>query len=175
MYLFHNTTYTNLKSILRDGKLKASYYTYQTNEGFGIYDPKEQKYVFFGVVANYIQRPEIYADVILFFDHQLLFNRTFFVSTTHSASPEKLGSWGNNNYKRKYPQYYKFTKRILKALYNHSYKQLPSGKYFQAFQQVAIKNSCDLNKLVCIQFLKKPEKKLLSMIQKNYPHVQIIV
>ena len=46
MYLFHNTNLTSLKMILKDGLLKAPYLTNILNEGDGIYDAKDQKFIY---------------------------------------------------------------------------------------------------------------------------------
>jgi hypothetical protein len=43
--------------------------------------------------------------ITLYFDSELLYNRTFYISTVHSAYPNDLGEWKNSNkmeYKRKY-------------------------------------------------------------------------
>ena len=54
MYLFHNTNLLSLKKIIKDGLIKASYLTNNLNEGDGIYDTKDQKFIFFSVIYNNI-------------------------------------------------------------------------------------------------------------------------
>lgn len=93
MYLIHNTNICFLKSILIENKLKASYLTGNINEGDGCYESKNQKFVFFSVIDEYDSKYEIYGDVILYFDSKILWNRSYYISTVHSAFPYILGKW----------------------------------------------------------------------------------
>jgi hypothetical protein len=87
--------------------------------------------------------------VILFFDYNILYNRTYYIAMMHSAEPDELVKWNKGkDYKLKYPQYYKNTKKVLFKLYKNTISKLPNGRAFQVFQQVAIKNKTNLNKLV---------------------------
>lgn len=165
MYLIHNTTNGKIiKQILLDKKLKSPYLTGIINEGEGIYKPNEQKFVYFSVIDKLDSKYKIYSDVTLYFDYKLLNNRTFYIGKEHNFQPDI--------YHKKYEKYYKYTKKILNNLFNFSIKVLSKGKAFQVFQQVSIKNQCNLNNLVKIKFQKKkPSKLILEIINKNYPNV----
>ena len=78
MYLFHNVSdEQTLLKILKDNKLKAGYLTGNINEGYGLYLPKDQKFVFFSTVDKLNSKLEIYSSIILFFDYNLLYNRVY--------------------------------------------------------------------------------------------------
>ena len=167
MYLFHITNHKYLKSILTDGMLKSSYLTGNLNQGDGIY--KHIKFVFFSVIDDYESKQQIYGDVVLYFDYKMLWNRTFFVSTYHSDTPVRLCK---GEQVKKYNQYYKYTKRVLTKLFQYSISK--SSKVFWVFQQVAIKNQCNLKNLKMIRFQQyKPTKVIVKLIKNKYPDVII--
>ena len=175
MYLIHNTTIKYLKHILLDGELKSSASTGNLNEGYGIYDHHEQKFVYFSTVDT-LDNENVIGEVTLYFNSQLLYNRTYYVGTYHSSSPNILDEDRKSEYKLKIPRYYKKTDTVLKKLYKQSVKSHKTA--FQIFQQVAIKNKCDLKYLECIQFhmfsLETPiNKTILQTIKKYYPNVRV--
>ena len=118
MYLFHNTNLLSLKKII-----KAAYLTNNLNKGDGIYDAKDQKFIFFSVVDEIKSKYKIYSDIILYFDTKILWNRTFFIAPYHSSNPDKL-----DKDKKKYKQYYKNTNSVLNKLFNDS---ISKNKVFQ--------------------------------------------
>ena len=173
MYLFHVTEMKFLKSILKENKLKSSNLTGNINEGSGLYKSNDQKYVFFSVINKLESKYKIYGDVVLFFDNKILWNRSYYVSTVHSPYPNYLGTWNKGkDYKKKYKQYYKFTNKVLKKLFRNSISKLPNSDGFQIFQQVAIKNKCDLKHLKKNKvFKKKPTNVIRELIKNKYPDV----
>ena len=167
MYLFHNTNFTSLKMILKDGLLKASYLTNILNEGDGIYDTKDQKFIYFSVIDDLNSKYKIYSDITLYFDTKILWNRTFFIAPYHSGNPDKL-----NKDKKKYKQYYKNTNSVLNKLFNNS---ISKNKVFQPFQQIAIKKQVNLKYLQAIKFNKsKPSKELIKLLNNEFPNIVII-
>ena len=176
MLLFHNTNLKSLKLILEDNQLKASYLTGNTDEGEGIYESKDQKFIYFSVIDDLKSKYTIFSDVTLYFDPKMLWNRTYYVSNLHSGDPHVLGEWINNKgdkqYKKKYKQYYKNTKSILAKLFKYSISVLPGGRAFQIFQQIALKKQISLKYLKAIKFNKsKPSQSLLKLLSKEYPDV----
>jgi len=173
MYLFHNVRdEKTLLKIIKDEKLKAGYLTGNINEGDGIYLPEDQKFVFFTCIDKLNSKLDISSSITLFFDYKLLYNRTYYVSTCHSAYPDELSTWNNGkDYKKKYKQYYKKTKDVLTKLFKNSI--LRHREAFQIFQQIAIKKQCNLNNLVQITFYKKPSDKVIKIIKNKYPDVII--
>jgi hypothetical protein len=146
MYLIHNTNLSSLKSILKDGYLKS--YSLLKKEGYnvskiesegsGLYT--ENHFVYFSCVDK-LFRDNISAQIILYFNSKLLFNRNFYVANLHSPYPDYLGEWKSGDekkYKRKYNRHYKKYNTILKNLFKNSINT--NKKYFQVFQQIAILN-----------------------------------
>ncbi len=167
MYLFHNTNLTSLKMILKDGLLKAPYLTNILNEGDGIYDTKDQKFIYFSVIDDINSKYKIYSDITLYFDTKILWNRSFFIAPYHSGNPDKL-----NKDKKKYKQYYKNTNSVLNKLFNNS---ISKNKVFQPFQQIAIKKQVNLKYLKAIKFNKfKPSKELIKLLTDKFPNIIII-
>lgn len=173
MYLFHNVRdEKTLLKIIKDEKLKAGYLTGNINEGDGIYLPEDQKFVFFSCIDKLNSKLDINSSITLFFDYKLLYNRTYYVSTCHSAYPDELSTWNNGkDYKKKYKQYYKKTKDVLTKLFKNAI--LRHREAFQIFQQIAIKKQCNLNNLVQITFNKKLSDKVIKIIKNKYPDVII--
>lgn len=174
MYLFHVTRSKHLKNIISDGKLKSSNMTGIIDQGTGLYD--KNKYVYFSCIDNLYSKLPIYGEVALFFDSKLLYNRNFFVSTVHSPFPEINTTWNKKkDYKKIYKKYYKRTNTVLEKLFKNAVNKL-NGEAFQIFQQIAIRNACDLKYLRMIKFInKKPSKKMISIIKKKYPDVIMIL
>ena len=167
MYLFHNTNLTSLKMIVKDGLLKASYLTNILNEGDGIYDAKDQKFIYFSVIDNLNSKYKIYSDITLYFDTKILWNRSFYIAPYHSGNPDKL-----NKDKKKYKQYYKNTNSVLNKLFNNS---ISKNKVFQPFQQIAIKKQVNLKYLQAIKFNKsKPSKELIKLLTNEFPNIIIL-
>jgi hypothetical protein len=179
MYIFHNTNITQLKSILKDGYLKS--YSLikkkpKNGEGSGLYT--KNNFVYFSCTDKLFDK-NIMSYVTMYFNSKLLFNKSFYVSTQHSPKPNYLAEWWIKNkgkkskmYKRKYNKYYKKYNSILKNLYKKSISVL-NGKYFQVFQQVAIRNKINLNELIAIEFKKKiivPDS-IKKYITKYYPNI----
>lgn len=176
MYLFHMTNINSLKNILMDGELKSASLTENLDWGDGLYEAKNKKFVFFSVVDKIEKDLAGMIGVVLYFDYNLLYNRTYYISTVWSSTPNELGKLNTNGgkeYKLKYPQYYKKTKNVLKKLYDKSV--LKNSKSFFIFQQVAIKNKVNLKYLKCIEFGSKvkPSNIILKILKKEYPDVEI--
>ena len=153
--------------ILKDGLLKAPYLTNILNEGDGIYDTKDQKFIYFSVIDDLNSKYKIYSDITLYFDTKILWNRTFFIAPYHSGNPDKL-----NKDKKKYKQYYKNTNSVLSKLFNNS---ISKNKVFQPFQQIALKKQVNLKYLKAIKFNKfKPSKELIKLLTDKFPNIIII-
>jgi hypothetical protein len=153
--------------ILKDGLLKAPYLTNIINEGDGIYDTKDQKFIYFSVIDDLNSKYKIYSDITLYFDTKILWNRTFFIAPYHSGNPDKL-----NKDKKKYKQYYKNTNSVLNKLFNNS---ISKNKVFQPFQQIALKKQINLKYLQAIKFNKsKPSKELINLLTNEFPNIVII-
>lgn len=153
--------------ILKDGLLKAPYLTNILNEGDGIYDTKDQKFIYFSVIDDLNSKYKIYSDITLYFDTKILWNRTFFIAPYHSGNPDKL-----NKDKKKYKQYYKNTNLVLNKLFNNS---ILKNKVFQPFQQIALKKQINLKYLQAIKFNKsKPSKELIKLLTNEFPNIIIL-
>lgn len=184
MFLFHNTNLKTLKYILKDGYLKSYSLLKKDgfnmskikNEGIGLYE--ENKFVYFSCVDELFNE-NIIGNVTLYFNSELLFNRTFWVANLHSPDPDYLGEWKTNDgrlsYKRKYNKYYKKYKLVLKKLYRDSISVLKDKKGFQVFNQIAILNKINLKNLVAIEFKNKSDatSKIINYINKYYPNIKI--
>lgn len=181
MYLIHNTHSSALKSILKDECLK-SYSLLEKppkdNEGGSLYT--KNNYVYFSC-TNTLFDKNIFSHITLYFNSKLLLKKAFYVSTVHSPYPNHLDEWyviENGKrikmYKRKYEKNYTRYNTILKKLYNYSISVL-NGKYFQIFQQVAVRNKVSLNELVAIEFKDKSSatNNIINYITKHYPNVII--
>ena len=154
MLLIHSTSLPNLKKILKDGLLKSSYLSKRVNQGEGIYN--ESPLVYFSTVDSIDSEhldPIIKnkSEILLCFDSQLLNNRIYYTSSRHTGRPdlylkEMKVSKGQARHNREYPQYYPDTQHVLKKLFTSSLKCL-GGRFFQIFQQVAIRNKCNLKYL----------------------------
>lgn len=176
MYLLHHTSLSYLLDILKDGKLKAAYLTGNLDQGDGQHEPEKQKHVFFNCISK-TDFDEYKIDghqssVCLYFESSFLYNRVFFTSNRHGPFPEKTNK-KHDRYTNK-----KTIDKILKKLYDYSLGIVKDQKFkngFVAFQQIAIRNECNLNKLVAIKFRKKPSEssKIIRYIKKNYPNVII--
>lgn len=180
MYIFHNTNMFQLKSILEDGYLKS--YSLlkkkpKNGEGNGLYN--KNNFVYFSCTDKLFDK-NIMSYITLYFNSKLLYNKSFYVSTQHSPEPNKLGEWYVKNkgkkikmYKIKYNRYYKNYNSVLKKLYKKSISI--SNKYFQVFQQIAIKNKVNLNELVAIEFKKNTiiPNNIKKYISKYYPNIII--
>jgi len=175
MRLIHNTELSSLESIVREKRLTASYLNGNLNEGYGIYKSVDQKFVFFSVIDQYESKYKVSGDVVLYFDPKLLWNRSYYISTLHNPSPDILEKWNEGrDYKKKYKQYYKYTNKVLTKLFKNSISKLPNGEAFQVFQQIAIKNKCDLKYLNKIKFMyQKPSKTLIKLIKNVSPEIKI--
>ena len=177
MYLTHNTDLKSLKLILIDDLIKASYLTNILNEGFGIYASNDQKFIFFSVIDDFKSKYKIHSNITLYFDPEMLWNRTYYIANSHSGCPHILGEWTNDNgdkqYKKKYKQYYKNTKSVLAKLFDYSISVIPGGKAFQVFQQIALKKQTNLKYLKIIKFNNKikPTTAVIKLIKDKYPDV----
>ena len=182
MYLIHNTSLPALKSILKDRELKSlsllkkenkNFSQYAPNEGDGIYT--KNNFVYFSCTDNLYDK-NIHSHLTMYFNSKLLFNKSFYLSTMHSAGPEYLyEESGMKVYKRKYKRYYNKYNTVLKKLYNHSISMLENGRAFQVFQQIAVRNKVNLNELVAIEFNGKftISDSIIKYITKMFPTVEI--
>ena len=164
MYLIHQTSYENLKKILNTKYLKASYLTKIIDQGNGIYDYKNQKYIFFNIIDS-LFRNFLNSDVVLYFDKKMLYNRNFWVNDEkYDPNPEKEN--------KKYPQYYKKINELLKKKFKKSLKK--SLEYnlenvYYVYHQLSIKNKVNLKNLIAIKFnKKKPSKKIINKLHNEY-------
>ena len=182
MYLLHTTNISALKTILKDKYLKSySLLEKKPTEGEGGDLYTKNNFVFFSCTKNLIDK-NIFAHIILYFDSKLLLNKSFYVSTMWTHTPQYLGEWlvkDDNGkkykmYNRKYNKNYKKYNTVLNKLYDFSVSQL-NGNYFNRFQQVAVRNKVNLNKLVAIEFKDKKfaTDKIINYITKYYPNVII--
>jgi hypothetical protein len=181
MFLSHNTNLRSLKNILKDGYLK-SYSLLKSEgynmkkiegEGWGLYT--ENNFVYFSCVKELFTY-KIISQITLYFTSDLLFNRTFYISNHHTSFPDKLIEYKDKNiviYRRKYKRFYKNYNRVLENLFNYSISV--SKKSFQAYQQIAVLNKINLDKLICIEFNYKDDanKNIVRYIKKYYPNVEI--
>lgn len=181
MFLSHNTNLRSLKNILKDGYLK-SYSLLKSEgynmkkidgEGWGLYT--ENNFVYFSCVKELFTY-KIISQITLYFTSDLLFNRTFYISNHHTSFPDKFIEYKDKNiviYRRKYKRFYKNYNRVLENLFNYSISV--SKKSFQAYQQIAVLNKINLDKLICIEFNYKDDanKNIVRYIKKYYPNVEI--
>jgi hypothetical protein len=182
MYLFHKTNLLSLVSILKSEYLKSysllkkdMFDLSKSNHyGNGLYT--KNNFVYFSCVDKLFDSNILSRSVILYFKSELLYNKTFYVANLHSTSPEDLGEWtssGVKMYKRKYNRYYTKYNYILKKLYKYS-MTVNNGRAFEAFQQIAILNKCDLKNLVAIEFKNiNASTKLINYINKYYSNIEI--
>jgi hypothetical protein len=181
MYLIHNTDITSLKSILKDKCLKSLSLQKKTNkkaqpnEGSNLYT--ENNYVYFSC-TNKLFDNKVFANIAkgitLYFNSNLLFNKSFYVANLHSYTPQQLATWGFN-YKKKYNKNYTKYNSVLTKLYNYSISVLKKGEAFQVFQQIAVRNKVNLDELVAIQFYNKSfaTESIIKYITKFYPNIII--
>ena len=177
MYLIHNTLTANLLDIITDGYLRSSSQTGNINEGEGIYEPHQQKFVFFSTTP-YLFDEYVYYPVTLYFKIQK--NRTLYIANHHSADPAHLSeSDDKKHYSRKISAHEPLIRkqRILMGLYKESVRILPNSAFF-ALHQVAIKDKYDLRNLVAISFgIFSPRDTayddIIKVIKLKYPHVKI--
>ena len=164
MYLFHATNLKSLKLILKDGYLKSSKLSKNTEgEGQGLYE--ENKFVFFSCIDKLFSR-KIYGDVILYFNSKLLYNKSFYTGNIHSIAPDLL-----LNNEKKYKKNYKNYDIVLKKLFKSSLET--HLKAFQVFQQIAVLNKVNLKELVAIEFNKKSNSSIIKFLNEHYPDVII--
>ena len=184
MYLIHETEVKFLKKILKEGYIKSNNLTNNLGHGDGIYTGKN-KYVYFNIIDKInseYQIPSPSTSVILYFDYEILYNRSFYISNMLSSKPHLLGKWKTDSgykYKLKYPRYQdlKETKRILKKFFKYSVNIVPNGFGFTGFQQVAILNQTNLKYLKAIKINKisvRDLKIINSIIEKQKLDVTII-
>lgn len=159
MLLVHETSMICLTKIIKENSLKAACFTNELNNGDGIYEAKKQRFVFFNTVpSDYQDKPfEIPGRVVMYFDAKLLYRRSWWIATCQSPCPHRVAEWTNNTvkqYKRKYPQYYRHYNSVLNKLFLESVKKIGKSPkhYCVVFQQVAIKNKCNLDYLKKIVF-----------------------
>ena len=174
MLLAHITKIKYLEKILKDKKLKSNALTNKFNIGDGIY--YLSKLVFFNIVDKINSKYQIgfknYEDgeVVLYFDYNLLYNRLYYESNHYSDRPDlKLSKWKFGNrilYNKMYPRYHKNTKKNLSKLFNNSIKVLQNGKAFFVFQQIAIKNECNLKYLRYIRLNKTMSDRHINDVKK---------
>lgn len=186
MLLTHITKVKYLIKILKDKKLKSNVLSNNLNFGEGIY-PKNNL-VFFNIVDKINSKYQIEfqnfedGEVVLYFDYNLLYNRLYYESSHYSERPDlNLSKWKSGSrilYNKMYPRYHKNIKQNLRKLFNNSIKILPNGKSFFAFQQIAIKNECNLKYLRYIKLNKKMSDRHINDIKKilkeNKLYVELI-
>ena len=152
MYLIHTTNLPALKSILKENYLKSYSLVEKkptVGEGGDLYT--KNNFVLFSCTKKLIDN-RVSGSIILYFDSKLLLNKTFYVSTMWSPDPQYLGEWlikeDNGKkykmYKRKYEKNYTKYNTVLNKLYDFSINHL-NGRYFNRFQQVAVRNKVNLN------------------------------
>jgi len=184
MYLIHVTNEKSLKSILKDGYIKSLSLikkNKRTNYGWGSGLYTENNFIFFSCCKKLFDN-KLFGTVILYFNSKLLYDKKFYASTIWSPYPDYLGEWYSGDkknrkkqYKRKYKKNYLKYNSVLKKLYDQSKK---TYKYYQYFQQVAVRNKVNLKELVGIELIENffNEKELnyfSNYILNNYPHIKI--
>jgi len=183
MILSHETKLKYLKKILEQNELKSSILTGSINQGNASYKSNQNNLVFFRAVKKItdIQYPEGIS-VILFFDSNILYNKSYWVSTVNSVRPSNWNSktkitWKNNwendpQYSIKYKQYYKNTKRVLKKLYLHSVSAGCICNTVAVLNKINIKNH--LIAVVIFPGIKESKKtSFKKYIKKYYPHTTV--
>lgn len=178
MLLSHETTTKYIIQILKQNELKSNALTGLLNQGEGIYSYIDK--VFFRAVKKIedICLPE--GDVILYFDPKILFNKSFWVSTTNSVDTNcktkhtKNIGWSNDpQYQMKYKQYYQYTNNVLKKLYLHS---RAAGSHCIAnsvtvINNIKIKNH--LNTVVISMPESKKKQQILKLLKEKYPETKV--
>lgn len=179
MYLIHATDPKYLFNILKEGELKSSYLSRKINQGEGVYKIGQQNHVFFSCISkkdfeNFSKRNFPDYQMYLIFDSSLLHNRVFFIGDGHHSTPEKTD--------KKYDRYtkQKIIDNSLKKIYEKSLKMetnIDNIPMFMYFQQIAIRNKCNLKKLVGVKInhhtMHSIESKIVNYLEKNYPDVSI--
>jgi hypothetical protein len=121
--------------------------------------------------------------ILIYINSDILYNRAFYVSTHHSAYPDKLYEEkiinNTKQYKRKYNRYTKNYNEILKKLYNYS-TNISNGKAYNAFQQITIKNKINIANYIIGIYISEYKSinntetdKLINYIEKNYSNILI--
>ncbi len=179
MFLFHATDLENLLNILNDTELKSNKLTKIVNYGDQLYDTNG--YVYFGTCPELFNK-KISGSCVLYFNSDLLYNRKFYLCTHWTSHPNEIfENKPENKYGREYPRYFDKINVVLKKLYKNSTDKPVKASAFKVFQQVAIKNKCNIkNNLVAI-CIKKTNKflslKLINKIKKiindKYLNVEI--
>lgn len=77
MYLTHHTTIDNLYKILYDSYLKSNYLTNKIN-----------KFIYFGIEKKLFANTNYYY-IKLYFNSDLLYNKSFYLATIQTPEPEK--------------------------------------------------------------------------------------
>lgn len=179
MILFHSTNNNSINKILNNNELVSSAISGNLCNGHGIYNSDDNNFIYFSTVDDHNEKYMYQESITLFFESDLLFNRSFFVSTVQSGIPQYESKWnsgksGKSEYKIKYAQYTSGITKILKKLFMRDIVQNNSEKIF--FQnQVAIKNRCSLKKLFMIYFDSEPSVKTMKILKTQYPNVKIII
>jgi hypothetical protein len=99
MYLIHNTTVESIKSILKNNKLKSYNLLKKEgkkinqNEGDGLYS--DNNFVYFSCTDTLFDK-RTHGHIILYFDPALVL-KSFYVSSGHSFTPNKLAEWTVKN------------------------------------------------------------------------------
>jgi len=187
MYLIHETNRIALKSILQSGflmsysSLKKINKTPKDTNGYGLYT--DNNFVYFTCTENLFDKNSC-GRINMYFNSKLLYNKSFYASTVWSPYPDELNEWtvkndnGRNTkeYKRKYNKNYAKYNTVLRKLYEHSISILKK-KYFNVFQQIAVRNKVNIKELVGIEFIRKDDNndKLIKYITEYYPDIIIKV
>jgi len=79
--------------------------------------PKIKILFFFSVIDDLKSKYTIFSDVTLYFDPNMLWNRTYYIAYSHTSKPHKLTERKNS---KKYKQYYKYTNTVLNKLFNYA-------------------------------------------------------
>lgn len=179
MYLVHETNFDYLYLILQDCELKSNYLTGKINQGDGVYE-KKNKFVYFSLERKLFSNTN-YGRIKLYFDIDLLSNRSFYISTVQSAYPENEAMWKTSEGKEIKKKYQKNTKNILEILEKFYYY----NNFVFLFGQIAIKNKVNIQKyLVGVEFIptgikkldidfEKKTKKIMNLLNEKYPLVKI--
>ena len=132
-HLIHATNYIFIKHIIKDMCLKSNKITKNISQGSGQYENGASSFVYFGV-SNKLFHPGAIGQVIIYFSSDAIKNKTIYVADYHAADPMQTKKYKKDIDKNK----------IYKHLYEKSIRS-NNSKYFNIYQQIAVKNSVKLN------------------------------
>ena len=188
MYLIHDTTPSGLDQILKDGALKSSKITKNSDDGYGRELYKSNDFVYCSATEKLFD-PDAYGFITLYIDAAALRTRQFHVANFHNYSspniPENKMSTAYRIprmlYKRTYPKSFGDRDRILSELCRESKTKSPAGMGFHFMNQVAVRDHLDIRAYVRgvridpDWFDKDSLRKYLWYFIETYPTISVCV